>query len=273
MQKSLRRILALIGAAALLFLYILTLIFALRHDPAAGRLFFTSLAMTVLIPVLIYAMQLAANVLRPRKSPVIDAVVFDMGSVLIRFPFREELENMGFSPEGLSFIREVIVPGTFFADMDLDLKSRSEIEDEYASIRPELREDIHKFVYHVYDCLTPMPFADEWVDGLRRAGLKLYILSNWPRHTYEYCRENGVLAIEDKFDGAVWSYPLHMIKPDPAIYQHLIEKYSLDPSRTVFIDDREDNVEAAKKCGFAAFRFTDYPTALKKLASLGVHIR
>jgi HAD superfamily hydrolase (TIGR01509 family) len=65
------------------------------------------------------------------------------------------------------------------------------------------------------------------------------------------------------FDGMVVSSELKRIKPDPEIFRHLLEGYSLNPQETVFIDDVKDNTEAAQKLGIVAIQFTT-PEALRK---------
>jgi HAD superfamily hydrolase (TIGR01509 family) len=46
-----------------------------------------------------------------------------------------------------------------------------------------------------------------------------------------------------------------MIKPEPEIYHCLFERYSLEPSESVFIDDNADNVEGARRVGMHAIQF------------------
>jgi HAD superfamily hydrolase (TIGR01509 family) len=58
------------------------------------------------------------------------------------------------------------------------------------------------------------------------------------------------------FDVLVWSYQLRMAKPDPAIYRYALEKLGTRPEETLFIDDREVNVEAALGLGMKALVFT-----------------
>src|SRR5699024_2148963 len=50
-----------------------------------------------------------------------------------------------------------------------------------------------------------------------------------------------------------------LIKPDPAIFEILRERFGLDPVRTVFVDDLPANVEAARSPGFLGLVFTDVP--------------
>ena len=66
-------------------------------------------------------------------------------------------------------------------------------------------------------------------------------------------------------DGGVMSYEVKCLKPDPAIYQSLFEKYHLKPEECVFIDDNAANIDAAKKLGMKTILFQDYFQAQKQL--------
>ena len=59
------------------------------------------------------------------------------------------------------------------------------------------------------------------------------------------------------FDGGIYSYQEHLIKPDYKIYNLLIDKFDLNKSETIFFDDKEKNVIAANKVGIKSFIFTN----------------
>ena len=75
-----------------------------------------------------------------------------------------------------------------------------------------------------------------------------------PVSTFEY------LVGHHKFFGhfkhLVISGAILLVKPEPAIYKHLVEKTGIVPAESVFIDDLLKNVIAARECGFHAIQFT-----------------
>jgi len=83
--------------------------------------------------------------------------------------------------------------------------------------------------------------------------LRLYFLSNM---SVPYAR-----TLERKFeflqwfDGGIFSGDVHLIKPEPAIYQLLQDRYALEPAQTVFIDDLLGNVQAAQALGWHGIHF------------------
>ena len=79
-------------------------------------------------------------------------------------------------------------------------------------------------------------------------GCKVYILSNLSDDTYQELQKK-VPNLFDRFDGLIISGQIKRIKPDPEIYHCLLERFGLDPKKTVFIDDQDENLEAAYKVG------------------------
>ena len=76
------------------------------------------------------------------------------------------------------------------------------------------------------------------------------------------------------FDGGVASCEVHLNKPDPRIYQALLDKYQLKAAESVFIDDRLDNVQAAFRLGFAGIQMKDsVGTLVRSLATCNVIVR
>jgi HAD superfamily hydrolase (TIGR01509 family) len=83
----------------------------------------------------------------------------------------------------------------------------------------------------------------------------LYLLSNMPVSTFEYLIERH--RFFGHFKQLVISGAILLVKPEPAIYKHLVEQTGIVPAESVFIDDALKNVIAARECGFHAIQFSD----------------
>jgi 2-haloacid dehalogenase len=102
---------------------------------------------------------------------------------------------------------------------------------------------------------------------LKEAGHPLYGLTNWSHETFPFARERfDFLTL---FDGIVVSGEEGMIKPDPKLYQTLLERYDIDPSRAVFIDDNKANVDAAEALGIHGIHFHTPQQLRAELVELG----
>jgi 2-haloacid dehalogenase len=93
------------------------------------------------------------------------------------------------------------------------------------------------------------------LEELAAAGVNLYLLSNMPVSTFDF------LIKRDKFFAhfkqLVISGAIRLLKPEPAIYKHLVEKTGIVPAESVFIDDLLRNVIAARESGLHAIQFRD----------------
>ena len=115
---------------------------------------------------------------------------------------------------------------------------------------------------------TVNPAMVAWQQKLKQHGVLTGILSNMG---------DTVLALIEKkhewlggFDAKVWSYQLRMVKPDPAIYRHVLGLLGTQPEETLFLDDRLENIEAAKALGIQAIQFSTVENLRQDLIAGGL---
>jgi putative hydrolase of the HAD superfamily len=93
-----------------------------------------------------------------------------------------------------------------------------------------------------------------WVARIQAIGIKTAILSNMHSDMAAHARAHfGWLR---KFDHHVFSCEVRAIKPDPMIYEVCLQRLQSQPSETLFIDDREENLQGARECGMVGIRFS-----------------
>ncbi len=117
------------------------------------------------------------------------------------------------------------------------------------------------------DCATWTNLADETfalMKDLKAAGKKIGILSNMSRDFFstQYCRVAA--HIRAILDAEIISGFVGITKPDPRIFALASEKIGIAPARLLFLDDIQGNVEAARRCGWYAERYSlDADAALR----------
>ena len=103
---------------------------------------------------------------------------------------------------------------------------------------------------------------------LRAAGLRLVALSNWSAELFPVARERfDFLAW---FEGILISGEVGVNKPDRQIFEHLVERFGIEPATALFIDDSSANVATAAALGFRAVQFTDAAALRLELVQLGL---
>lgn len=110
----------------------------------------------------------------------------------------------------------------------------------------------------------------ETVKNVRKNGYKTLICTNnFP------ARINGLqerFKFLDDFDGKSISYEVGFSKPDPKIYQKLIEVSGVSANEIVYADDNNDNISEAQKLGINAFFYENFDGFIEELRKLGVNI-
>lgn len=100
-----------------------------------------------------------------------------------------------------------------------------------------------------------------WISELRAHGFRTGILSNLPQPLGNHLRIDQRLL--KHFDHITFSYELKVIKPEAAIYQHMIDGLGIKPEEGLFFDDRPENVAGARAAGLQAELFVSWEDLLE----------
>lgn len=190
-------------------------------------------------------------------------IVFDLGRVVFAHnPARSSAERKRF----FSYVAESPMP-QFWVDYDRGVSSLQKVAEDLAAYRDVEVEYARDMILQSIEWQEPIAPTEALIHDLKQAGYKLYVLSNMSHDFIAYLRRQEVYSY---FDGDVISCEEHVVKPMPEIYDILVERFRLDVSQTMFIDDRIENVEAARRRGITPFHFdrNDYEGSCRKLREL-----
>jgi len=115
---------------------------------------------------------------------------------------------------------------------------------------------------------VPNPDMIAWAAALQAANIKTGILSNLGD-----AMETGILARcpwLTAFTHHTFSHRLNLAKPDPAIYLHAATGLQLEPAKILFLDDREENIAAARKVGMAAIQYSTHEAFFHAMQAAGL---
>ena len=197
------------------------------------------------------------------------AVVFDYGMVLTGQPCQEAHDAMvritGLSVDQFEALYwadrhaydEGKVTGlAFWQNMARDAK---------LDLTPETIDELNHWDARMWT--TQNPAMLEWQLQLKQHGLLTGILSNMGDTVLANIeREFDWLP---RFDVLVWSYQHRMAKPDPAIYHQVLNQLGTLPEETLFLDDRDVNIEAARALGMKAILFSNIERLREDLVAEG----
>jgi 2-haloacid dehalogenase len=195
-------------------------------------------------------------------------VVFDLGGVLVDWDPRPLYRKLiADDAERERFLTEVCTMD-WHSQHDAG-RSMTETVPELVSLHPEHRELIEawrdRFTEMLPGALTETVAILEDVVAL---GQPVYALTNWSAEIWPVALERFPFIAW--FDGVVVSGHEGTVKPEKAIFDILVERYDLDRSATVFIDDWDRNVDGARAAGLQAIQFTDASRLRGQLRDHGV---
>lgn len=204
---------------------------------------------------------------------MIKNILFDMGNVLIRFAPKEYVKRVGLSePEQELMLRE-LYGSIDWIELDRGTIDEAEIiERVTARVGEHLRGVVEKLVRHWDRPELPVEGMKELTAELYEKGYGLYLLTNaGPRHREYWPRfQAGEHFPEER---VYRSADVHLLKPDPAFFEGALEKFGLDRTECVFIDDSAANAEGAQRVGLDAIVFFGDATRLRReLRERGVDV-
>ena len=288
-MKNLKKYAALAGVVLLVLVCVLPMVFAFGEGENAEMMFRGTFAVMFLLPIMLYVILMVykymnrdkQDIVRGVKSeakntaektaenaPVIKNVVFDIGKVLMSFDWEDFLKGMGYSGEKFERIAEATFLSDVWQERDRGLLTEEEYVDQCVALAPEYEQDIREVMRRTVDSVKLYPYAETWVKYLKKKGYRLYIISNFSKYMTEENVKN--MPFRKYMDGEIFSYAVNELKPDPVIFQLLLEKYFLNAEECVMIDDRPENCEGARSVGMKAVEFKSFKQAAAELAKLGV---
>ena len=201
-------------------------------------------------------------------KPASTHVVFDLGGVLIDWNPRHLYDELiADAAEREHFLTEVCGPD-WNVQQDAG-RTIAEANAEAIARHPDKRDLIEAY-YDRFDAMMKDAIHGTVaiLEELHARTTPLFVLSNWSAETFHHGERR--FAFLQRFDGMLISGREGLRKPDPAIFYLLAQRFALEPSRTVFIDDHAPNIESASALGFHTHHFAE-PCALRAdLVALGL---
>ena len=203
------------------------------------------------------------------KCSNIKNIIFDFGGVVMDWNPRYFFKDYFNDDEKMEFFLKNIATDEWNAEQDRGRTLAEGTEIQVAKF-PQWEKELRAY----YDNWTTMLRSDipknvEVLRKLEHSNYELFGLTNWSAETFPYALEN--YDFFKIFDGKiVVSGTEKVIKPDPKIWEVLLERYHIKADESVFIDDNAKNIEVAKALGFITIHITPETDLEKELKDLGL---
>ena len=197
---------------------------------------------------------------------MIKHIVFDVGGVLIAYRWHEMLMEHGLTAEQANEVGICVFEDLMWNQMDAGLVSIDDVVKHCRETYPSYAQDITWFLEHADEMQVERPEVWKRLPLLKEAGYDIYILSNYSEHMFQ--KHTADAKFWSYIDGAVVSYQVHQLKPQPEIYHSLLEKYHLKAEECFFFDDRKENTKGAENVGMHAFTVQEEAAFLAEMDRL-----
>ena len=185
----------------------------------------------------------------------IKALIFDLGNVVININMRNFYKKIlpVSDNKEINIYKDLWEPIEKF---DNGLFSKEEFYQE-AKKRFEFQDIVQEDFFHMFNSIFDS-LNHKLLDFIKKLKqnkkLKVFALSNTNSLHVEFLAKN-IIDFREHFDQVFYSYELGMIKPDPKIFLHVLERINYEPSECIFIDDNRKNVNVAKQIGMIGLQF------------------
>jgi HAD superfamily hydrolase (TIGR01509 family) len=181
-------------------------------------------------------------------------VVFDAGGVLLEWNPPRVIAALYPDPAVQAAIREHIFEHPDWHEFDRGTITEAAAPAHFAQRSGRSQDEVRQLLRATAESLRPIDGTIRLLEDLAAGGVHLFLLSNMPESTFNILVKRH--AFFAHFKHLVISGKLLLLKPEPAIYKHLVDTTGIVPSESVFIDDLTRNVIAARESGLHAIQFT-----------------
>ena len=193
-------------------------------------------------------------------------IIFDFGNVLGICYTHLLTKPYVANEEEATLLRDVVFDRLYCDKLDIGAITDEEAKQGMCSRLPQ---ELHQKACRIYDnwvnTMFPSPGMHDVIYDLKKAGKKLYLLSNISvKFSKEYKNIPWIAELFDQFDGLVFSGRIGIVKPDIEIYRYVLNTYHLKAEDCIFIDDSMKNVEGAKAAGIEGYYFDNDVEKLRK---------
>ena len=180
-------------------------------------------------------------------------LVFDFGKVLVEYDFVDFFRRLIPDARRCMQLASIMTDDETLRRFDREEKPIEELVKDLISENPAFEDEIRLFAERYPEIITgEMPGMKELLVRLKGEGFSLYGLSNWCSKVYVTMGQYDIFQL---MDGYVISSEEHLVKPEAEIYHRLYEKFGLKPEECIFADDKQENIEGARRTGMRGIVF------------------
>lgn len=184
-------------------------------------------------------------------------IIFDLGNVLIEWNKEKILSKICKNDLEYNLFNQFVFQSNLWIDLDNGKISLEFLENQLIDeMGHQYQDQIHELVWNWFNYVDLYDEVYELIKQLKKKNFQIYVLSNISS-IFHILLDSVLSKVSSVLDGYVISCEVKMMKPQKEIYLSLVNKYQLDIKDCIFLDDLEENVEAARTLGIKAFQIKE----------------
>ncbi|VTZ38258.1 hydrolase [Streptococcus pneumoniae] len=184
-------------------------------------------------------------------------IIFDLGNVLIEWNKEKILSKICKNDLEYNLFNKFVFQSNLWIDLDNGKISLEFLENQLIDeMGHQYQDQIHELVWNWFNYVDLYDEVYELIKQLKKKNFQIYVLSN-TSSIFHILLDSVLSKVSSALDGYVISCEVKMMKPQKEIYLSLVNKYQLDIKDCIFLDDLEENVEAARTLGIKAFQIKE----------------
>ncbi|CAG5597884.1 hydrolase [Streptococcus pneumoniae] len=184
-------------------------------------------------------------------------IIFDLGNVLIEWNKEKILSKICKNDLEYNLFNKFVFQSNLWIDLDNGKISLEFLENQLIDeMGHQYQDQIHELVWNWFNYVDLYDEVYELIKQLKKKNFQIYVLSN-TSSIFHILLDSVLSKVSSVLDGYVISCEVKMMKPQKEIYLSLVNKYQLDIKDCIFLDDLEENVEAARTLGIKAFQIEE----------------
>ena len=181
-------------------------------------------------------------------------IIPDMGNVLLEWDKDKILQGISDTKKDYLMLDKTIFQSGLWERLDLGTMTREELVLKVVSmIGRTYQKKVEEVIWNGPSYIDIYTEVFPVLSELKKKGHRIFVLSNTSKVFYDLLEEQ-LSPLKELLDGFVLSFDIKAIKPDLVMFKEILDKYQLDPTNCVFLDDIEDNTMAAEKLGIKAYQ-------------------
>jgi putative hydrolase of the HAD superfamily len=192
-------------------------------------------------------------------------VIFDLGNVVFDWDVEKILKTLDLGVEDSRLLRRELFSHQDWLDMDHGKALESTIVSKVCERSGLSGDVVENALLVAKNSLVTIEQSIVLMEEISNKGIEMFCLSNMSRETYSHISGHDLF---DMFSGIVISGIEGCMKPNDDIFHLAIDRFKVNPSETLFIDDSLPNIETAQRLGINGFHFKRSESCYQRLRSM-----